>query len=110
MAQSATAMYSTDTQLTCATCDTPLRDAEAQYGHPLITARQLTTMAVHTAIRSPKLFSEMMLKELPPVPYCTACRQQLSVRRQAEQMKFLVGMLLVFALLAGVVVLATILS
>ncbi len=109
MAQSA-AIYSTDTELTCATCDAPLHDAEAHYGHPLITARQLTTMAVHTAIRSPKLFSELMLKELPPVPYCAACRQQLSAQRQAEQIKFLMGMLLVLALLAGVVVAGTILS
>ena len=104
MAQSAAAPYTVNTELTCATCDTPLHDAEAQYGHPLITARQLTTMAVHTAIRSPKLFSEMMLKELSPVPYCTMCRQQLPAKRQAEQMKFLMGLLLVLALLAGVVV------
>lgn len=110
MAQSVAVPYSVDTELTCATCNTPLRDAEAQYGHPLITARQLTTMTIHTAIRSPKLFSEMMLKELPPVPYCTACRQQLPAKRQAEQMKFLMGLLLVLALLAGVVITATMLS
>jgi len=67
-------------------------------------------MAIHTAIRSPKLFSEMMLKELPPVPYCTACRQQLPAQRQAEQIKFMMGLLLVLALLAGVVVIATMLG
>jgi len=88
----------------CAACGVPLQHGEAHYGHPLITARQLVTMGTQAAIRSPRLFGEVMLKELPPVPYCTACRQQLPAKRQAEQLKFMMGVLLFIVLVIGILV------
>jgi hypothetical protein len=83
----------------CTACGALLQHAEAHYGHPLITARQLITMGTQAAIRSPKLFGEVMLAQLPPVPYCAACRQQLPAKRQAEQLKFMMGVLVLIVFL-----------
>ena len=79
----------------CSVCHAPLPVSEVHYGHPLITARQIVSMAISTAVRSPRIFREVMLIELPPAPYCAECRRALPAKRQAEQFKFLIGLLFV---------------
>ena len=102
MLQPAPSAYVEDTELTCSSCGTPLYTNDVQYGHPFITARQLTSMAFQTATRSPKLLKEVMLKEMPAIPYCGSCRQKLPAKRQAEQIKFMLGMLVLCAVLIGI--------
>lgn len=105
MLQSVVPIYNEQNGLACSLCHQPLHAADAKYGHPLITARQLVSMAVATLVRSPKLFSDVMFTELPPAPYCTECRQQLPSKRQAEQLKLLLGVLLILIVLATVLIL-----
>ncbi len=105
MLQSA-AMNAEQEDVLCTACGAPLQHAEAHYGHPLITARQLVSMGTQAAIRSPRLFGEVMLKELPPVPYCAVCRQQLPAKRQAEQLKFMMGVLGFIVLLIAILLMA----
>ncbi len=100
------AMNAQQKDVVCTACGAPLQQAQAHYGHPLITARQLVTMGTQAAIRSPKLFGEMMLNELPPVPYCAACRQKLPAKRQAEQLKFMMGVIMFLILLIGMLMTA----
>jgi hypothetical protein len=68
----------------------------------LITARQLVTTTASTAVRTPQLLGDILLKELDPVAYCAGCRQEVAVKRQAEQMKFLLSLLLLIAVVVGV--------
>ncbi len=66
-------------------------------GQPFITARQLVTTTASTAVRAPRLLGDLLLKELDPMAYCITCRQELAVKRQTEQLKFLLVVLLVLA-------------
>ena len=105
MLQSAVPIYNEQNELACSLCQQPLHVVDAKYGHPFITTRQLVSMAIATLIRSPKLFSEVMFTELPPAPYCSECRQQLHSRRQTEQLKLLLGLLLFLIALATAIIL-----
>jgi hypothetical protein len=71
-------------------------------GQPFITARQLVATTTSTAVRAPRLLGDILLKELDPVPYCATCRQELAVKRQTEQLKFLLVILLVLAVAISV--------
>jgi hypothetical protein len=87
---------------TCATCRASLCEDHTQPGHPLITARQLVTTTATTAFRAPGLLSDILFKEMDQVAYCAACREAVAARRTTEQLKFLLGMLLIFAVAVGI--------
>ncbi len=87
---------------TCALCNKTVSASEAQRGQPLITARQLASTIWSTALHSPGLLGEVLMKELPQVDYCPECREIVAERRQTEQLKFLVSALLILAIIIGV--------
>ncbi len=72
-----------------------------QLGQPFISARQLVTITATTAFRTPTLLGDILLKELPKVPYCTTCRLEILSKRQAEQFKFVLSLLLLSVVLIG---------
>ena len=86
----------------CTFCGKSLRDDEIRLGQPFITARQLMTTIVATLVRAPGLLSDLLFKELDQVPYCSECRDELAAKRTGEQLKFLLSVLLVMALVVGV--------
>ncbi|HYF61736.1 MAG TPA: hypothetical protein VD886_02915 [Herpetosiphonaceae bacterium] len=79
--------------LRCARCGKALAPGEAKMGQPLITAGELLRLAVKApaALGGPPL---------PDVPYCADCRPLIARQRTNEQLKILVGMLAVLALVA----------
>lgn len=92
-----------DEQLYCSLTGRPISREEAYWGPPLVTARQLVTTILTTALRTPRLLGTILMAEQPNVPYAVDVREQLAQRRSAEQLKLLVGMLVVLgALLASV--------
>lgn len=90
---------------TCSMCQVSICAEHTRRGYPLITARQLATVTATTATRAPKMLGEILFREIEQVDYCEDCREVVAERRQSEQMKFLLGMLLVIALVVGVPVL-----
>jgi hypothetical protein len=95
--------YDEQNELTCSSCGRPVSAAAVQYGQPFITARQLVSITATTAIRAPRLLGDILLKELPPAPYCAACREKLPAKRQAEQFKFMFSVLLFLSIIAMVI-------
>ena len=87
----------------CATCHADLCEDHGIQGQQLITARQMLTVIVTTALRAPMLLGEVLLKEIDQVTYCQSCRVQLSEQRRAEQSKFSAGMLVVLVLVMAAV-------
>jgi hypothetical protein len=87
---------------TCTLCQAALCNEHIQKGQPFITARQLVATTTVTAFRTPQLLGDILFKELDEVPYCATCRQEVAVKRQSEQMKFLLGVLLVMLLAVSV--------
>ena len=96
----AESVVATDT--TCARCGKALAPGAGLQGEPLITAMQLAGTIARTAVKAPGTLGDVLLKPLPQVTYCADCREVVSERRQAEQMKFLVGVVLLVVLLIGV--------
>lgn len=86
----------------CTLCRVAVCNEHTQMGQPLITARQLVTTTASTAFRTPQLLGDILFKELDEVPYCQSCRQDVAVKRQSEQMKFLMGILLLMVLVASI--------
>lgn len=85
----------------CAHCQRAICGEHTRIGQPLITARQLVSATVTTAVRAPGLLNEVLFKELDKVPYCSTCREAIAARRQTEQLKVLGGLLLVLLLVVG---------
>jgi hypothetical protein len=101
MAMTCTACDTTATT-TCTKCKSALCAEHVQMGQPFISARQLVTTTATTALRAPGVLSDLLFKELEQVPYCAECREELAARRTTEQLKFLIGMLLVLAVVIGI--------
>jgi nitrous oxide reductase accessory protein NosL len=72
---------------------------------PLVTFRQLITAITQGLTHSPGTLGTILFAEQPNVPYAPAAREQLATRRSAEQIKLLVGLLLVVALIAAPILL-----
>lgn len=87
---------------TCTKCGTALCTLHVHQGQPFISARQLVATTASTAVRTPALLGDILFKELDQVPYCAECREDLAARRTTEQLKFLLGMLLIVAVVVGV--------
>jgi hypothetical protein len=92
-------------ELRCALTGKPLRADEAYWAPPLITARQLLTTLLRTLFTAPGALGQVLLGELPNVPYAQEAREQLAARRTAEQLKILALLLVVVALLVVPIVL-----
>lgn len=95
-------------QLVCALTGRPISAEEAYWAPPLVTARDLVAAILGNLIRSPGNLGHVLLAEQPNVPYAPDARDQLAVRRSAEQLKLLVGLLLLIALIAAPILLLTI--
>jgi len=88
-----------DEQLYCSLTGRPISRAEAYWAPPLITARELVTTIVTTLLRAPSQLGHILLAEQPNVPYAQDVRERLAQRRSAEQLKLLIGMLVLLAVL-----------
>ena len=86
----------------CTFCRAAICNEHTQLGQPFITARQLVTTTASTAFRTPQLLGDILFKELDEVPYCPTCRKEVAVKRQSEQMKFLMVVLLLMLLVASI--------
>lgn len=100
MATNCTACEST-AATTCTICQAALCTAHVQQGQPFITARQLVTTTASTAFRAPAMLGDILFKELDLVPYCAECREEVAGKRTTEQLKFLLTVLLVMAIVIG---------
>jgi hypothetical protein len=94
-------------QLTCALTGKPISPEEAYWAPPLITARELVAAVWSNLTRSPGNLGHVLLAEQPNVPYAQDAREQLAARRSAEQLKLLVGLLVVVALIAAPILFLT---
>jgi hypothetical protein len=88
-------------QLYCALTGVPISAEEAYWAPPLVTFRQLITAITQGLAHSPGTLGAVLFAEQPNVPYAQAAREQLAARRSAEQIKLLVGLLLVITLIAA---------
>src|SRR5574338_918545 len=93
-----------DEQLFCALTGTPVSAAEAYWAPPLVTARELVATVARGALTSPGTLSHILFDEQANVPYAPDARAQLAARRSAEQLKLLVGLLVLVALIAAPIV------
>ena len=92
-------------QLFCALTGKPISAEEAYWAPPLVTARQLVSTIFNTITRSPGNLGYILMAEQPNVPYAQDAREQLASRRSAEQLKLLLGLLLVVALIVAPILL-----
>ena len=95
-------------QLVCALSGKPIRADEASWAPPLVTARELVATVLGNLFRSPGNLGYILFAEQPNVPYAADVREQLAARRSAEQLKLLVGLLVLVALIATPILLLTI--
>ncbi len=87
-------------QLVCALTGRSITPAEAYWAPPIVTARELVATICTTVVRAPGNLGHILFAEQPDVPYAQDVRDQLAARRSAEQLKLLVGLLLLAALIA----------
>jgi hypothetical protein len=85
-------------QLYCTLTGKPISQAEAYWAPPLVTARELVA-AIFSNLRTPSNLSHVLFGEQANVPYAQEARELLAQRRNAEQLKLLVGLLVVVALI-----------
>lgn len=85
-------------QLRCALTGRSISPGEAYWAPPLVTARDLVTTVLSTAVRAPGNLSHVLFDEQPNVPYAPEAREQLAARRGSEQVKLLAGLLALIAL------------
>ncbi len=86
----------TTTELRCSLTGRPLTPEEAYWAPPLITARDLVTVFFKTLVTNPAALRDILLSDLPDVPYAPEARPLLARRRSVEQAKLL-GLLLIIA-------------
>lgn len=87
-------------QLYCALTGKPITREEAYWAPPLVTARELVSAIFTALFRAPATLAHILFDEQPNVPYAQEAREELASRRSAEQLKLLVGMLVIGALIA----------
>jgi hypothetical protein len=92
-------------QLHCALTGKPISHAEAYWAPPLVTARELVSAIFSNLVRTPSNLSHILFGEQPNVPYAPDARDLLAQRRSSEQLKLLVGLLVVIAIIALPIVL-----
>jgi len=92
-------------QLYCALTGKPISAETAYWAPPLVTARELVAAVVNGALFAPGTLSLILFEQQPNVPYDPAMREQLATRRSAEQLKLLIGLLTIIALIVVPIVL-----
>lgn len=90
-----------DEQFVCALTGRALAPDEVYWAPPLVTARDLVSTVIATLTRAPGNLGHILFAEQPDVPYAQDVRDQLAARRSSEQLKLLVGLLVVAALIAA---------
>lgn len=86
-------------ELRCALTGQVISADEAYWAPPLVTARELISSVAVTALRTPSNLGHILFEEQSNVPYAPEARQELGSRRSAEQLKLLLFLLLVAALI-----------
>ncbi len=86
-------------EIRCALTGRLLSPEEAYWAPPIITTRQLLVTLFRTVFTAPGNLGQVLLGEQPNVPYAPEARQQLGSKRSAEQLKLLVLLLVIAALL-----------
>ncbi|HMQ31232.1 MAG TPA: hypothetical protein PKD53_10910 [Chloroflexaceae bacterium] len=86
-------------EIRCALTGKILSPDEAYWAPPVITARELVATVVRTLLTAPGNLGQILLGELPNVPYAPEARPQLAARRSPEQLKLIALLLLLAALL-----------
>ena len=86
-------------EVTCALTGKTLRSEEAYWAPPLITAQSLVSSVMKNLVRTPSNLGHVLFEEQPNVPYHPEARQLLASRRTAEQLKLLLILLAVAAVL-----------
>lgn len=94
-------------ELHCALTGKPITADEAYWAPPLVTAKQLISTIVMTAVRTPSNLGHVLFDEQPNVPYAPDARQELGSRRSMEQLKLLLFLFLIAALIFAPVYLVT---
>jgi hypothetical protein len=94
-------------QLYCALTGRPITAEEAYWAPPLVTVRELIATIVHGLTHSPGTLGAILFAEPSNVPYAPDAREQLAARRSAEQLKLLVGLLLLIADIVAPILLLT---
>lgn len=92
-------------ELRCALTGRALTPEEAYWAPPLITTRQLVGTLTTTLLRAPGALGQVLMGDLPNVPYAPEAREQLASRRTVEQLKLLAVIMLVAALLIAPILL-----
>lgn len=88
-------------QLHCALTGKPVSAQEAYWAPPLVTARELVSTVFNTLIHAPATLGALLMAEQPNVPYAPDAREELASRRSSEQLKLLLGMLIIVALIVA---------
>jgi hypothetical protein len=86
-------------QLHCALTGKPISQADAYWAPPLVTARDLVGVVFANILHTPGNLSHVLFGEQANVPYAQDARDLLAQRRTAEQLKLLVGLLVIVALI-----------
>jgi hypothetical protein len=90
-----------DEQLYCALTGKPITPEQAYWAPPLVTARELVSAILTAVFRAPDTLGQILMGEQPNVAYASDARDLLAKRRSQEQLKLLIGMLLIAALIAA---------
>jgi hypothetical protein len=85
-------------ELRCALTGRQLSAEEAYWAPPLITTAELVRTVTQTLFTAPGTLGQVLMADLPSVPYAPEARDLLARRRSVEQVKLL-GLLLVIATL-----------
>ncbi|NJK79697.1 MAG: hypothetical protein HC876_01355 [Chloroflexaceae bacterium] len=91
----------------CALTDEEIRADEAYWAPPLITVQQLVGTIFSTLLRDPSNLKHVLLAKQDDVAYSPAAREELAARRTAEQLKLLLALLVLLAVIVGIIWLIT---
>jgi hypothetical protein len=91
-------------ELRCALTGRVLKPEEVYWAPPLVTAQDLVITVFHNLL-TPNTLGTVLFGDQANVPYAPEAREQLAARRSTEQLKLLLLMLFVAALLITPIVL-----
>jgi hypothetical protein len=92
-------------EVQCALTGKLINPKEAYWAPPLVTARQLISTLTTTLLQNPGNLGHILFDEQPNVPYAPQAREELGARRTAEQLKLVVLLLFIAALILAPLVL-----
>lgn len=100
MSPSNTPTRQTEGMVRCSLTDKEIPAEEAYWAPPLITTGQLISTIANTFVRTPSNLGHILFEEQPDVPYDPEARDELASRRTMEQLKLLLFLLFIAALIA----------